>query len=71
MLVLSRRKNESIVIGDNVVVTLVDLRGDKVRIGVSAPIDVAVHREEIYDSINGPGATAALVHTRPPAGGRS
>lgn len=51
MLVLSRHRDESIMIGDDVVVTVVDLRGDKVRIGIAAPIEVAVHRQEIYESI--------------------
>lgn len=51
MLVLSRKKNESIVINDNVVVTIVEVRGDKVRIGIEAPRDVSVHRQEILDAI--------------------
>ena len=51
MLVLSRQKNESVVIGDNIVVTVVDLRGDKVRLGISAPSNVSVHRQEIYEII--------------------
>jgi carbon storage regulator len=48
MLVLSRKKDESIVIGGNVMVTVVDIRGDKVRLGVSAPLDTPVHREEVW-----------------------
>jgi len=51
MLVLSRKKNESIIINDNVVVTVIDVRGDKVRIGIEAPRDVSVHRQEILESI--------------------
>ena len=51
MLVLSRKKNESIVIGDNIVITVVDVRGDKVRLGIDAPKDVPVHRREVYDAI--------------------
>ncbi len=51
MLVLSRKKNESIVINDNVVVTVIDIRGDKVRIGIEAPRDVSVHRQEVLDAI--------------------
>ncbi len=51
MLVLSRKKNEVIIIGDNIVVTVVDIRGDKVRLGIEAPKDVPVHRREIYDAI--------------------
>ena len=51
MLVLSRQRDQTIVIGDNIRITIVDVRGDKVRIGIDAPRDVAVHREEIYDAI--------------------
>ena len=53
MLVLSRKKNESIVINDNVVVTVVEVRGDKVRIGIEAPRDVTVHRQEVLEAILG------------------
>ena len=51
MLVLSRYRDESIYIGDDVVITVVDIRGDRVRIGVQAPPDVAVHRQEVYEAI--------------------
>ena len=51
MLVLSRQSNETIIIGDNIRVTIVEVRGDKVRIGIDAPRDVTVHRQEIYDAI--------------------
>jgi carbon storage regulator len=51
MLVLTRHKNEQIVIGNDITVTIVDVRGDKVRIGIEAPIDVPVHRREVYDAI--------------------
>ena len=51
MLVLSRRKNESIIIGDNVTITICDVRGDKVRLGITAPRSVSVHREEVYRAI--------------------
>ncbi len=51
MLVLSRHRDESVRIGDDVVVTVVDVRGDKVRLGISAPSDVPVHRQEVYDAI--------------------
>jgi len=51
MLVLSRKKNESIVIADNIIVTVVDIRGDKVRLGIAAPESVPVHRQEVYDAI--------------------
>lgn len=51
MLVLSRKKNESIIINDNVIVTVIDVRGDKVRIGIEAPRDVSVHRQEVLQAI--------------------
>jgi carbon storage regulator len=51
MLVLSRQKDESIVIGDDVEVTIVDVRGDKVRLGITAPKSIPVHRREIYEAI--------------------
>jgi len=51
MLVLSRQKDESIVIGDDVEVTIVDVRGDKVRLGITAPKSISVHRREVYDAI--------------------
>jgi len=51
MLVLSRYRDESIFIGDDIVITVVDIRGDRVRIGVQAPPDVSVHRQEVYDAI--------------------
>ena len=51
MLVLSRKKNESIVIDDNIVITVVEVRGDKVRLGIQAPREVPVHRSEVYEAI--------------------
>ena len=51
MLVLSRQKDESIMIGDNVEITIVDVRGDKVRLGIVAPREVPVHRREVYEAI--------------------
>ncbi len=51
MLVLSRQRDESIIIGDNVVVTIVDIRGDKVRLGIDAPSEIPVHRREVYEAI--------------------
>lgn len=51
MLVLSRKKGESIRIGEGVTVTIVEIRGDKVRLGVEAPRDVPVHRQEVIDAI--------------------
>ena len=51
MLVLSRKKNESIVIRDDIVITVVEVRGDKVRLGIEAPKEVPVHRHEVYEKI--------------------
>lgn len=51
MLVLSRKRDESIVIAGNITVTVVDIRGDKVRLGITAPAEVPVHRREVYDAI--------------------
>jgi carbon storage regulator len=53
MLVLNRKVNESIVIRDDIIVTVVDVRGGKVRLGVEAPKEVKVHRKEVYEKING------------------
>lgn len=51
MLVLSRQRDETIMIGDDVEITVVDIRGDKVRLGITAPSHVPVHRKEVYDAI--------------------
>ena len=51
MLILSRQRDESIMIGDDVEIIVVDVRGDKVRIGITAPKNIPVHRREIYDAI--------------------
>jgi carbon storage regulator len=51
MLVLSRHREESIMIGDDVKITVVDIRGDKVRLGIEAPQMIPVHREEVYNAI--------------------
>ncbi len=51
MLVLSRHRDESIMIGDDIVITIVEIRGDKIRLGIQAPKEVTVHREEIYLAI--------------------
>lgn len=64
MLVLSRHRDESIIIGDNIVITVVDVRGDKVRLGIDAPTDIPVHRQEVYEAIQrerqtGNGSSAA------------
>ena len=51
MLVLSRQRDETIMIGDDVEITVVDIRGDKVRLGINAPRSIQVHRKEVYDAI--------------------
>ncbi|MBL4884476.1 MAG: carbon storage regulator CsrA [Planctomycetaceae bacterium] len=51
MLVLSRQRDESIIIGDNIKITIVDIRGDKIRIGIEAPAEIAVHRQEVFEAI--------------------
>ncbi len=64
MLVLSRKKNESIVINDDITIVVVEIRGDKVRLGVEAPKEVPVHRNEVYEAIRRnqtPSETAAPV----------
>ena len=63
MLVLSRQRDESIIIGDDIVITIVDIRGDKVRLGIEAPLEVPVHRQEVYDEIQKNNKTA--VHQGP------
>lgn len=59
MLVLSRQRDETIMIGDDVEITVVDVRGDKVRLGISAPPRVSVHRKEVYEAILAENARAA------------
>lgn len=61
MLVLSRRSNESIVIGGDVVVTILEIRGDQVRLGIDAPRSVTVHREEVHAEIQRANRSAAEV----------
>jgi carbon storage regulator len=51
MLVLTRHAKQSIMIGDNIVVTVLEVRGDQVRLGIRAPRDIDVHREEVYDAL--------------------
>jgi carbon storage regulator len=58
MLVLSRKKNESIVINDDITIVVVEIRGDKVRLGVEAPKEVPVHRREVFDAIHRNDAAA-------------
>ena len=59
MLVLTRRIGESIVIDDNIVITVVDIRGGKVRLGITAPVEVSVHRQEVYEAIQRENRQAA------------
>lgn len=64
MLVLSRHRDETIMIGDDIELTVVDIRGDKVRIGIKAPAQVAVHRKEVYDAIRRENEQAAAFSDR-------
>lgn len=61
MLVLSRQRDETVMIGDDVEVTVVEIRGDKVRLGITAPKDVAVHRREVWAAIRRENRAAAQV----------
>lgn len=61
MLVLSRQRDETIMIGDDIELTVVDIRGDKVRLGIKAPSQVAVHRKEIYESIRRENEQASIL----------
>lgn len=61
MLVLSRLRDETIMIGDDIEVTVVDIRGDKVRLGINAPTRIAVHRKEVYEAIKKENQQAARV----------
>jgi len=61
MLVLSRQRDQSIIIGDNVVITVVDVRGDKVKLGIEAPKEIPVHRQEVYEAIQRENRQAALL----------
>lgn len=61
MLVLSRTRDETIMIGDDIEITIVDIRGDKVRLGINAPAEIPVHRKEVYDAIKRENAQAARI----------
>lgn len=61
MLVLSRQRDETIMIGDDIEITVVDIRGDKVRLGITAPTHVSVHRKEVYDAIQRENRAAANI----------
>ena len=60
MLVLSRKRDESIIIDGGIVITIVDIRGDKVRLGIEAPASVPVHRKEVYDALQRESASNAI-----------
>ncbi len=64
MLVLTREKDESIIIGDQIVVTVVDISGDRVRIGIDAPRSIPVHRREVYEAIQAENRAAAEAATQ-------
>jgi len=59
MLVLSRKRDESIIIGDDVIITVVDIKGEQVKLGVTAPQNVSIHRKEVYESIQQENQAAA------------
>ena len=59
MLVLSRQRDETIMIGDDIEITIVDIRGDKVRLGITAPTEIPVHRKEVYEAIRRENVAAA------------
>src|SRR4051812_27169656 len=61
MLVLSRQRDETIMIGDDIEITVVDVRGDKIRIGINAPKEISQHRKEVYDAIRRENRAAASV----------
>ena len=65
MLVLSRKRNESVVIDGNIILTIVDIRGDKVRIGVEAPSTVPVHRKEVHEALKRESDSAISPSTNP------
>lgn len=76
MLVLSRQRDESIIIGEDIVITIIDIRGEKVRLGISAPPHVPVHRKEVFEAIkrekqangdkSGAGKIQSLAHHKDP-----
>ncbi|MEW4530378.1 MAG: carbon storage regulator CsrA [Maioricimonas sp. JB045] len=60
MLVLSRKKNESIIIDERITITVIEIRGDKVRLGIEAPRDVPIHRSEVYEALRRASEAARL-----------
>ena len=67
MLVLSRQRDESIKIGDDIEITIVDIRGEKVRLGINAPAHIPVHRKEVYEAIQRENAESAQQDGQAPA----
>ncbi len=65
MLVLSRKKDESIIVDEHIRITIIEIRGDKVRLGIEAPKEMPVHREEVWAQINARDAAAAEPKTVP------
>ncbi len=61
MLILTRKSNEAINIGDDITITILDIRGNQVRIGIEAPADIRVHRKEIYEKIKAENLVAAQI----------
>jgi carbon storage regulator len=70
MLVLSRKKDESIIINDHIRVTIVEIRGDKVRLGIDAPKEVSVHRREVYEAIQNQARRDAAAPVVAPENGK-
>ncbi len=68
MLVLSRQRDETVVIGDDIEIKIVDIRGDKVRLGITAPPHISVHRKEVYEAIQKENQAAASVNPQDLAG---
>ena len=68
MLVLSRQRDQSIMIGDDIEVIIVDVRGDKVRIGITAPKEISVHRKEVFEAIRRENESAAKLPAGDPPG---
>jgi carbon storage regulator len=67
MLVLTRKMNESVVINDNITIVVVEIRGDKVRLGIEAPKDITVHRKEIHDAIQKTSKLSSYKNVNVPA----
>ena len=65
MLVLTRKRNQSIIIGDNIEVTIVDIHGEQVKLGIAAPRDITVHRKEIFEAIQSENVRATKTASPP------